>query len=306
MESEPVSETQTLEITYAFLRTDEWKVLVDVLEYNIRDGRKKNLQKAAPFWTMRTERQKLLLQHTHEYWKAIMEQLKNITEAMRDLPEYIHSRNNYYIRSKCNRITETIVLIVQDFEGMDATFTRYLHDNQYDTVKMKYSRQGPNGLWGGVHVKCGKLFGDVQSLHLLSFLHRIYEVFLLPWDQALEPYPPRRLHTWPAIAAIPDNFKYRERPRARLIQGPDGGHSVAMPVQRDDRLEEHSMRSDSSGNEKDDNDDDVRGSMRTWRIGNDSDDEGDSVVAGSRRTVRINRPENARLNTMLRNLKLLS
>jgi hypothetical protein len=79
-----------------------------------------------------------------------------------------------------------------------------------------------------------------------------------------------------------------------------------MPVQRDDRLEEHSMRSDSSGDERDDSDDDVRGSMRAWRIGNDSDDEGDSVVAGSRRTVRINRPENAQLTIMLRNLKLLS
>jgi len=64
MESEPVSETQTLENTYAFLRTDEWKVLVDILEYNIRDERKKNLQKAAPFWTAHRASEITVTTHT--------------------------------------------------------------------------------------------------------------------------------------------------------------------------------------------------------------------------------------------------
>ncbi len=129
---------------------------------------------------------------------------------------------------------------------------------------------------------------------------------LLPWDEALEPYPPRRLHIWPDISAIPDNFKYRERPRALLIQGPEGGHSLAMPVQRDDRLEEHSMRSDSSGDERDDSDDDMHASMRTWNFGHDSADERDDVVRDSHRIRRIGLDSNVNLTTMLRNLKQLS
>jgi len=234
-----------------------------------------------------------------------MERLQRITEAMRELPEYIARQHHYYIRARCDCITETIVLIVQDFEAMNAKFTKYLHDNEYDTVKMKSFRQGPNGYSGGKCVKYGTLFGGVQSLHLLSFLHRIYEVFLLPPDPDPDAYPPRRLHTWPAIAAIPEKFRYRERPRAMLIQSPGEAPALAMPVQRDDRLEEHSMRSDSSGDERDDSDDVVRDAMRTLRIGNDRD-ERDPVVAGSRRTVRINRYENAQLTTMLRDLEQLS
>jgi hypothetical protein len=312
MDSTPTPQPPTLESVYAFLRTDEWNLLVNVLEYNIRDGRKKNLKKAIKFWNMCPEHVAIRLVHTKMNWEAIMDRLKNITEAMRELPEYIDSQRHYYIRSKCNSITETIVRIVQDFEAMDANFTKYLRDNEYDTVKMKYFRQGPNGYSRGKCVKYGTLFGGVQSLHLLSFLHRIYEVFLLPPDPDPDAYPPLRLHTWPAIAAIPEKFKYteRERPRALLIQGPDGEHTVAMPVQRDDRLEEHSMRSDSSGDEHDDSDhsdDVVRDAVRTWRIGNDSDDERDPIDrATDGRVVRLNSPENAQLTTMLRDLEQLS
>jgi hypothetical protein len=278
MASAPTPQPPTLQSVFAFLRTDEWKVLVDVFEYNMNDRRKKNLKKAAPFWTSQMKRD---AHATHEAWESILEQLQNIKEAMRELPEYIGRQDHYYIRAKCNGITETIVLIVQDFKDMDATFTTYLHNKQYDTVKMKYFRQGPNGLWGGKNVKCGKLFGDVQSLHLLSFLHRIYEVFLIPDDPAAY-YPPRRLHIWPDTAAIPENFRYRVRERipARLVANPSGRtpsganeweiNAVAIPMPIDDSLEEHSMRSDSSGDESDDDSDGddrvVRDSVRTFSI----------------------------------------
>jgi hypothetical protein len=302
MESEPVSETQTLENTYAFLRTDEWKVLMKIFEHYIRDKNKKNIKRADPYWT---DRQLIRFHTTHLAWTDIISELESIKQTMWDLPEYIASQDHYYIRINCEHIRETIVLIVNKFAEMKAEFTNYLQDNEYITVKMKYFRQGPNGLWGGVHVKCGKLFGGVQSLHLLSFLRRIYEVFVVPPDPDPDAYPPRWV-TWPDISAIPDNFKYRERPGALLIQGPHGGHSVAMPVQRDDRLEEHSMRSDSSGDERDDSDDDMHASMRTWNFGHDSDDERDAVVRDSHRIRRIGLDSNVNLTTMLRNLKLLS
>jgi hypothetical protein len=59
-----------------------------------------------------------------------------------------------------------------------------------------------------------------------------------------------------------------------------------MPVPRDDRLEEHSMRSDSSGDEREDSDDELRGSMSTWNFGHDDNE--------------------AQLQSMLRDLKQLS
>jgi hypothetical protein len=301
---QPATQPPTLESVFAFLRTDEWKVLVDVLEYNIRDGRKKNLQKAAPFWTMCPPRQAILLEHTKMEWQSTIQRLQNITELMRELPEYIASQDHYYIRAKCDGITETIVLIVNDYTSMHAKFTKYLHDNEYDTVKMKFFRQGPNGWSGGKFVKYGQLFGGVQSLSLWSFLHRIYEVFLLPWDEAIDQYPPRRLHTWPDAAAIPENFRYRVRERipARHVETPIGDNqwelnAVAIPLQRDDRLEEHGMRSDSSGEERHDNIDsdgvvrDVRDSVCTWHFGNDSDHELDPVVEDAHRVVRLSGPE---------------
>ena len=90
-----------------------------------------------------------------------------------------------------------------------------------------------------------------------------------------------------------------------LIQNPDGTPSVAMPVQRDDSLEEHGMRSDSSGDERDDEDDVVTSSMSTWRIGHDSDDERDPVVAGSHRR-RLDPDRDSQLTTKLLRLKQLS
>jgi hypothetical protein len=262
-------------------------VLVKVFEYYVRDANEKNIRKAAPFWT---DQRILHAQGTHYAWEQVIAELDSIKQAMWDLPEFIASQNHYSIRSKCNCISETIVMIVNNFTAMHEGFTRYLHDKKYDTVKMKYFRQGSNGLWGGVHVKCGKLFGGIQELPLLSFLHRIHDVFLLPRDP--KPYPdgyhnsyPHRC-TWPDIAAIPDNFRYRERPRAMLITNPDGVPVVGMPVPRDDRLEEHSMRSDSSGDEREDSDDELRGSIRTWNFGHDENE--------------------AQLQSMLRDLKQLS
>jgi hypothetical protein len=262
MASAPTPQPPTLQSVFAFLRTDEWKVLVDVFEYNMNDRRKKNLKKAAPFWTSQMKRD---AQATHEAWESILEQLQNIKQAMRDLPEWITMQNHHMIRTKCINIRETIAEIVDYFGYMDASFTTYLHNKEYDTVKMKYSRQGPNGLWGGVHVKCGKLFGGVQSLHLLSFLHRIYEVFVVPPDPDPEAYPPRRV-TWPNTASIPENFRYRVRESipARLVANPSGKtpsgayeweiNAVAIPMPIDNRLEEHSMQSDSSGDERSDDD----------------------------------------------------
>ena len=306
MESGQVSEPMTLESVFPFLRTNEWKLLVKIFEYYVRDANKTNIRKAAPFWT---EQRILHAGDTHYAWEQIIAKLDTIKEAMSDLPGYITSQNHYYIRSRCDCISETIVTIVHDYTYMHEGFTRYLHDQGYMTVKMKYFRQGPNGLWGGVHVKCGKLFGGVQDLHLLSFLHRIYEVFLLPPDPDPEGYfnrYPRLRCTWPEIATIPENFRYRERPNAMLIQNPDGTPSVAMPVQRDDRLEEHSMQSDSSGDERDDDDDVVTSSMSTWHIGHDSDDEYDPVVAGSRRVIRLDPDRDSQLTTKLLRLKQLS
>ena len=302
MASAPTPPPPTLQSVFAFLRTDEWKVLVDVFEYNINDRRNKNLQKATPFWT---RQRKLDARETHEAWESILEQLQNIKQAMRDLPEWITMQNHHMIRTKCINITETIAVIVNYFGYMDATFTRYLHNKEYDTVKMKYFRQGPNGLWGGVHVKCGRLFGGVQSLHLLSFLHRIYEVFVVPPDPDPEAYPPRWV-TWPNTAAIPANFTYRERPRPMLIQNPDGVPTVAIPVPIDDSLEEHSMRSDSSGDERDDDSDSdsvVRDSVRTFHIGPDRDDD----INFERPIVDYNSDGSAaHLTTMLRDLQQLS
>ncbi len=228
---------------------------------------------------------------------------------MRELPEYIASQREHidserydHIRAKCDGITETIVLIVQDFKNMDAKFTKYLRDKQYDTVKMKSFRQGPNGYSGGKFVKYGTLFGGVQSLSLWSFLHRIYDVFLVPWDEAITHYPPRRLYEWPDAAAIPENFRYRVRERlpTRQVENPSGENQwkvtqVAVPLRRDDLLEEHGQRSDSSGEERHDHRDvrDVRDSVRTWHFGNDrqdSDDELDPVVEAAHRIVTLNRP----------------
>jgi hypothetical protein len=285
MESEPTPAHQTLEIVFPFLRNNEWEVLVKVLKYYVRGANTKNIRNAAPFWT---DQWILREQNTHYAWEQIIAKLDTIKEAMSELPGYITSQNHYLIRSKCDCISETIVTIVYDFTEMHEGFIRYLHDKGYMTVKMKYFRQGPNGLWGGVHVKCGKLFGGVQDLHLLSFLHRIYEVFLLPPDPDPDAYPRRRC-TWPDTATIPANFRYRERPSAMLIQNPDGTPSVAMPVPRDDRLDEHSMRSDSSGDEREDSDDELRGSVRTWHFGHDSPDDSE-----------------AQLQSMLRDLKQLS
>ena len=309
MEPGQVSESMSLESVFPFLCNDEWKVLVKVFEYYIREANKTNIRKAARFWT---EQRKLQHEGAHYAWEEIIAKLDGIRQAMRDIQEYTgrhrsHRLSPSIIRTKCDAISETIVTIVYSFTEMHEGFVRYLHDNGYMTVKMKYFRQGPNGLWGGVHVKCGKLFGGAQDIHLLSFLHRIYEVFLLPPDPDPEGYfnrYPRRRCTWPEIATIPENFRYRERPNAMLIQNPDGTPSVAMPVQRDDRLEEHSMRSDSSGDERDDDDDDVTSYMSTWRFGHDSDDEYDPVVAGSRRVRRLG--PNAQLTTKLLRLKQLS
>ncbi len=102
MDSTTTPQPPTLESVYAFLRTDEWKLLVNVLEYNIRDGRKKNLKKAIKFWNMCPPRQTILLEHTKMNWESTIEQLQNITEAMRELPEYIASQLHYYIRAKCD------------------------------------------------------------------------------------------------------------------------------------------------------------------------------------------------------------
>jgi hypothetical protein len=329
MDSTPTPQPQTLQSVYAFLRTDEWKVLVDVFEYNISDRRKKNLQKAAPFWTSLRKRN---APQTHEAWESILEQLQNIKQAMRDLPQWIDRQDHDMIRSECDSITETIAVMVNYFEYMDASFTKYLQNKQHDTVKMKYFRQGDNGLWGGKIVKCGRLFGGVQSLHWLSFLHRIYEVFKMPPNPDAH-YPPRWVY-WPAAAEIPDNFRYKALNTGLLIVMPDGSHQLAGPVQTNDPLEEHSLASDSSADDEDrkyDSDERVvRDSMRTFRIGPDSDD--DDVVAGSRRDVPLNRyvvdpaPEsdadsddsvdleapmfawkqNAHLTTMLHDLKQLS
>ena len=308
---DPAPQPPTLESAYAFLRTDEWNVLVKVFQYYCRDANKTNIRKAAPYWTAQ---RKLDAEGTHYAWEQVIAKLDSIRQAMSDLPEHIASKNHYSIRTKCDSISETIVTIVYDFAAMHADFTSYLRDNKYDTVKMKYFRQGPNGLWGGVHVKCGKLFGGVQNLHLLSFLHRIYEVFLLGKDPDPDGYfnrYPRRRCTWPDYAAIPANFRYREEPTPTIVTNPDGTRVVAMPVQRDDRLEEHSMRSDSSGDERDERDDSddevVRGSMSTWHFGHDSDGEDDRVVAGSRRVRHIDPDErNAKMQSMLRDLQQLT
>ncbi len=128
---------------------------------------------------------------------------------MEPLAEYIASQDHHYLRIKCEHIRETIILIVNHFTEMKAEFTNYLQDKEYITVKMKYFRQGPNGQWRGV--KCGKLFGGVQSLHLLSFFRRIYELFVVPVDRDPGAHHIRRRYTWPEIAAIPENFKYRAR-----------------------------------------------------------------------------------------------
>ena len=232
---------------------------------------------------------------------------------MWDIQGYIANPTSRHIpsliRTKCDSISETIVTIVYNFADLHEDFTRYLRDNKYDTVKMKYFRQGPNGLSGGVHVKCGKLFGGVQNLHLLSFLHRIYDVFLLGPDPDPEGYFnrwPRRRCTWPDTAAIPANFRYREEPTPMIVTNPDGTPVMAMPVQRDDRLEEHSMQSDSSGDERDDSDDDdvVRSSVRNIRIGPDSDDDIDyhRPMFGADDSDR----SDARLTTLLHDLKQLS
>ena len=310
MEPGQVSESMSLESVFPFLHTNEWKVLVEIFEYYVRDANKTNIRKAARFWT---EQRRLQHEGAHYAWEEIITKLDGIRQAMWDIQGYIANPTSRHIpslmRTKCDAISETIVTIVHDYTYMHEGFTRYLHDQGYMTVKMKYFRQGPNGLWGGVHVKCGKLFGGVQDLHLLSFLHRIYEVFLLPPDPDPEGYfnrYPRLRCTWPEIATIPENFRYRERPNAMLIQNPDGTPSVAMPVQRDDRLEEHSMQSDSSGDERDDDDDVVTSSMSTWHIGHDSDDEYDPVVAGSRRVIRLDPDRDSQLTTKLLRLKQLS
>ena len=166
-------------------------------------------------------------------------------------------------------------------------------------------------------MKCGKLFGGVQNLHLLSFLHRIYEVFLLGPDPDPEGYfnrYPRRGCTWPDTAAIPANFRYRG-PEGLLIVNPDGSHMTATPsassLQGDYTLEEHGMRSDSSGDERgerdgsDDSDDDVvSSSMRTIRIGPDSDD--DIALHAPMYGAHGGDRSDARLTTMLHDLKQLS
>jgi hypothetical protein len=77
-----------------------------------------------------------------------------------------------------------------------------------------------------------------------------------------------------------------------------------MPI--DDSLEEHSMRSDSSGDERDDDSDSdsvVRDSVRTFRIGPDSDDD----IDFERPIVDYNSDRSAaHLTTMLRDLQQLS
>jgi hypothetical protein len=75
-----------------------------------------------------------------------------------------------------------------------------------------------------------------------------------------------------------------------------------MPI--DDSLEEHSMRSDSSGDERDDNSDSVvRDSVRTFRIGPDSDDD----IDFERPIVDYNSDGSAaHLTSMLRDLQQLS
>ena len=303
--------TPPLESEFAFLQTNEWKVLVTVFEYYTREANKTNIRKAAPFWT---EQRKLEYADTHYAWEEIIAKLDGIRNAMWEIQGYIAKPTRHspsLMRTNCDAISETIVTIVHSFAFLHADFTRYLHDNKYDTVKMKYFKQGSNGLWGGVHVKCGKLFGGVQDLPLLRFLHRIYEVFLLPKDPDPEGYFnrwPRRLCTWPEIATIPhyfrykepapiqENVTYREEPRPMPIVNPDGTHVWAKPVPRDGPLEEHGMRSDSSGDERDERDDsagvvrDVRDSVRTWNFGHDSDDELDPVVEDAHRVIRLNRP----------------
>jgi hypothetical protein len=269
MDSAPTPQPPTLESVFAFLRTDEWKVLVKVFEYHVRGANKKNIRAAAPFWT---DQRILLAGNTHAAWETIIAAFDSIRQCMWDLQEYIASRNHYYIRSKCDHISQNIVMIVNDYAAMHEGFTTYLQHKKYDTVKMKYFKQGPNGLWGGVHVKCGKLFGDAQELPLLSFLHRIHDVFVLPPDPDAEGYHNNYPHrcTWPDTAAIPDNFRYRQRVIPIQIDNPDGTPVVAVPVPIDDGLVEHGMRSDSSGDERDD---EMRTAWRHMRIGNDSDEE---------------------------------
>jgi hypothetical protein len=311
MEPQPTPEPPTLESVFEFLHTNEWKVLVKVFEYYVRDANKTNIRKAAPYWTTQRKRD---AEGTHYAWEQVIAKLDSIRQAMSDLPEHIASQSHYSIRTKCDSISETIVTIVYDFAAMHADFTRYLYDKNYDTVKMKYFRQGPNGLWGGVHVKCGKLFGGVQNLRLLSFLHRIYDVFLLGPDPDPDGYfnrYPRRRCTWPDYAAIPANFRYRG-PEGLLIVNPDGSHMTATPsapsLQGDYTLEEHGMQSDSSGDERDerdDSDDDVvSSSMRTIRIGPDSDEDVDleAPMFGGRGSDS----QGAHLTTMLHALKQLS
>jgi hypothetical protein len=291
--------TPALESVYAFLRTDEWKILINVFQHYYRTNNKRNIRTAAPFWT---RKRKAEASQTHMAWEYIIAELDGIRQAMWDLPGLINRPSNhthYMIRLECHRICQNIVRIVNNYATMALTeaFTTYMRQQQYDIVKMKYFRAHPTQIWRGWYVKCGKLFGGVQDIPLLSFLHRVHDVFLIPEDP--EVYEDRYPHrcTWPDTAAVPDKFIYWVRTHipARQIINPDGISVAAIPVPRDDICPEKPVEEDSSASDddrkadSDSGDSVVRGSMRTVRIGHDSDDD-DGVVAGSRRDVSLNRP----------------
>ncbi len=280
-------------------------MLIKVFEHHLRS--KRNVKTAVDFWTRQRKADKDNWDRTFGAWEDIISALDAIRQAMSDLPDVIDrpsAYKDYMIRMNCNRICQNIVRIVNNYTAMKEEFTTYMTNNQYDTVKMKFFKAHATQPWGGFYVKCGRLFGGAENLPLLSFLHRVHDVFLIPQDP--EVYEDRWPHrcTWPDTAAVPTTFIYKElntetstqRPKTMkgvIVTMPDGsrqvGHVIAgegpiVTIKIDAPLPQTRIEDDSSADEADReysrDEQFVRDSMRTVRIGPDRDDD-EGVVAGS-------------------------
>jgi hypothetical protein len=142
-----------LRLAHHFLRTNEWKYLVEVFRYHFRDGNA-NIKK----WKIDKDNR----------WDDTIETLTSVKYVMQGLEDAVKVHNGAGIRA----FEASLVQLLQDALEHFHTRTRSANDlcrANYDIVKMEFVRDG-------ALVECHRLFSGVRYVRLCVFLRRIYEV----------------------------------------------------------------------------------------------------------------------------------
>jgi hypothetical protein len=192
-----------LRLAHHFLRTNEWKYLVEVFRYHFRDGN-------ANIKTWQAEKD--------NRWDDTIETLTSVEFAMLGLENAVKVHNGAGIRA----FEVSLVQLVQD--ALEHFHTRIRSGNdlcraRYDSVKMEFVRDG-------ALVECHRLFGGVKYVRLCVLLRRMYEV--LQGDKHLSVS-----ESWPEFTKWPGSLGYQVAAQPVLmfpVLQPDGSIAAAVPL----------------------------------------------------------------------------